>query len=103
MLGKEATVKKLQPLQDLCFRIVLSKSPAGQVENLTRSKLVANNLEQEEIVQFVRSDLILGFLADVTIRIGWQQFRRNRRGTNIMQNLCGLAAELGLGGGDARK
>jgi hypothetical protein len=78
------------------LRIVFSKRPTGEIENFARGKLVANNLKQEKIVQLVGTDMLLGFLADVTILIGRQKFRGDRRRTNIVKDFRCPAAEFNL-------
>ena len=62
--------------------------------NFFGCKTKTHEIVQEEIVQFVRTNNVLGFLCNFTIFIKRQQFRTYRSIQNVGQNFFGLFVEL---------
>jgi hypothetical protein len=57
----------------------------------------AHDVIEEEVVEAIRADMILGHLGYLAAGGRGEEFRRDRGSNDIMENLGGLAAELYLG------
>ena len=77
----------------LGIRLVEPRLPR-QVEELLRRRSVAHEMEEEEVVQFIRADDLLGRLYALAAFSRGQQFGRNHRGDDVEQDALCLAGKL---------
>ena len=87
MLRKETAIEVCEPFLDSRTVVHPTEGNLGQIENLCRTETKAQEMEEDEIVQFLRSDQIFCFLLDIAVLISRNQFRTDRRINNIQQGV----------------
>src|SRR5262245_39175998 len=98
LVGEEPAHKPLQPLADHLRRVgLLEPRLPGEEKDLLRRRPVAEEVEQEEVVQLIGPHHLLGPLDDLALLARRQEFRRDRRGDDAQQRLAGRPLELVAG------
>ena len=73
----------MQPFLDGVTVIHSFKSSDGQIEYFRGAEAESHKIVEEEVVQFVGSYQVFRYLFDVTVLVGRNQFRADRRVDNI--------------------
>ena len=86
-MRKETAIEVGKPFLDSRTVVHPTEGNFGQIENLCRTETKAQEMEEEEIVQLIRPDLVFRFLLDIAVFIGGNQFRTDGSIDNIQQRI----------------
>lgn len=85
LLGEKSPVEVLQPFEDCGIGVFSRKGAVGDPIDLRRCEFRTQHIIQEEVVELIGSDEILGFLGDHAV-FRWQKLWADRSVQDIKQD-----------------
>ena len=100
LLREEAPEERVQPVVDKLAGVLALEGVHGQHEDLLGAEAEAEEIVEEEVVEFIGTHQVFRLLCDVALVVCRRQFGRDRCVDDIVEHLVGRASILGklLGG-----